>query len=605
MDFLTAYYRQSDAGSVSLLLQQYCLRGRHVCFACLTDDGRAGAYMTEQLLFWFRELHDRKLTKSVKSRRGGDRLGKELKKRILRAERELRGSGLLQVAQHVNLVGILCVDEIYLFFQQGARQESDATDMQETVNEGDGGLSGYLLNTFFGKTSINQLSQPSMLTECGILERDIGILLTTDSFYNILGENTLKGGLCLSALQSTMQVEKYLAELGKEGEHKGGQDMAAVLIKTCEEKETCKRRENSKEPNEHRVSRENEYRRDGKAKRLCKGIKRRGTIKEKNGNVKKQSRNIETQYKNAGKLLEVDRNTIGTMCESKEEWGGDSMQGKFVHDKTLVHNGKCYSILGVLGKGAFAHVYKVSVPGETSIYACKVSGHKEMLWQEFHVMKTLQHPLFPQVYEYWECGEFAVMRMEYVSGENLQSKLEKGYCFSTEEVIHIGMDVAEGLLMLHEKERGLLFRDVKPENIMMTGEGRVKLLDFGCVCEMAAESKSKAGSPGFAAPEQFAEGKIDVTADVYGLGRTMETLLENGGGCKLFGVKGKLYQLIKVCTRASAAERLPDMRSLLLILGEIAQNDKGRGLWRKRKLGREWRMRSYQKNIWQSAQKRA
>lgn len=289
----------------------------------------------------------------------------------------------------------------------------------------------------------------------------------------------------------------------------------------------------------------------------------------------------------------------------------------------------------VLGEGAFSRVYRAKRQGG-GMYACKVSREGKMLKREAEIMEKLRHPLFPAFLEFWENDGRGFLIMELISGDNLEAMLERRGRFSAEQVRRTGMELAEGLLYLHERKEKYLFRDVKPANIMIRQDGRIKLLDLGCVCSMREKTSARAGTPGFASPGQL-EGKEEPaeSADIYGLGRTLESMLGEGErGLRLQDTghvlrppgkenrmenrikrrqkfrktdtaggqrrrrekaKRKLERILEACTRPEASERISNMRDVRDLLAEPAAT--GESAWRQ-----EARCR---KNVWESMYKRS
>lgn len=185
-----------------------------------------------------------------------------------------------------------------------------------------------------------------------------------------------------------------------------------------------------------------------------------------------------------------------------------------------------YIVRRFLGQGAFSRVYCVEERGTGRRAACKISENTKLIKREEEILKKLKHPLFPEYYESWRDGEAGFLLMEEVPGENLADLIKRGGKLSVYQIAEMGMELAEGLLYLHESRPAIIFRDVKPENIMLRQDGRVKLLDLGCACEPDTDGGTRAGTPGFSAPEQLTEGgKQSNLCDVYGLGRTLQELL--------------------------------------------------------------------------------
>lgn len=239
----------------------------------------------------------------------------------------------------------------------------------------------------------------------------------------------------------------------------------------------------------------------------------------------------------------------------------------------LAHRG--YTCLKLAGQGAFSRVYCLEDGKDGRIYACKVSSDTVRLEQEAGMMEKMRHPMFPRYYGLWQEAGKGFLLMEYVPGSNVKEMLKRRGRFSVEQALYMGMELAEGLRTLHEGGEALVFRDVKPENMIIGQNGIVKLIDFGCVCTMGKRAASRAGTPGFAAPEQMQEeGILTAACDVYGWGQTMKALLGAGEnyaiseqeGGKKRKMRKQLYCILEACTKRKASERIPDMRGVMAAL---------------------------------------
>lgn len=260
-----------------------------------------------------------------------------------------------------------------------------------------------------------------------------------------------------------------------------------------------------------------------------------------------------------------------------------------MNDKAL--RGK-YHLKRLLGKGAFSEVY-LTVDEEGNSYACKVSGNGELLMREAAVQKEIQHSLYPRYADAWLEEDKGWLLMEYVQGETLEKVIMRDGCFSARQAAEIGKKLAEGLLYLHERQEPLLFRDIKPSNVMLGRDGSVKLLDLGCVCH-AGERVSIAGTPGFGAPEQFERGRRQgIAVDVYGLGKTL--LAMAGKDCER-----KLRKIICRCTMEVPEERLPDMRYVEEFLSAYCGKERFNSVQKAVLKGRI----VVQKNIWEYQHKK-
>lgn len=192
-----------------------------------------------------------------------------------------------------------------------------------------------------------------------------------------------------------------------------------------------------------------------------------------------------------------------------------------------------YKILGKLGAGAMAVVYKAQQLSLNRTVAIKVlpkrfSGNPEYVerfFKEGQAAGKLNHNNIVQAVDVGEAGGYHYFVMEYVEGKTLHDDLSAGKIFKEDEALDIIIQVAHALQ--HAHSCGLIHRDVKPKNIMINTAGVVKLADMGLArettdIEAAQTEAGKAyGTPYYIAPEQI-RGKIDIDgrADIYGLGST-------------------------------------------------------------------------------------
>ncbi len=182
--------------------------------------------------------------------------------------------------------------------------------------------------------------------------------------------------------------------------------------------------------------------------------------------------------------------------------GGMNQEETAVRVEREVLEERGYACRRLLGEGAFSRVYLVESRVFGERYACKVGKNVSLTKREAEMMARAHHPLFPQYRGLWQEAGFSFLLMEYLPGSSLEDALIRRGRFSPGQTVRVGMELAEGLCCLHRE--GLLFRDVKPANIVIRQDGRVGLVDFGCVCGVREAACSRAGSPGFAAPEQLA-----------------------------------------------------------------------------------------------------
>lgn len=196
-----------------------------------------------------------------------------------------------------------------------------------------------------------------------------------------------------------------------------------------------------------------------------------------------------------------------------------------------------YILKEIIGNGGSGIVYKAYDPHLNCEVAVKQFMEKQFtedtgqaLW-EMDWMKELRHPAFPTVLDYVEEEDGRYLVMEYIEGICLLDYIEENGSVEQELAVKWMLELAEVFLYLHERSQPVIYRDVKPSNIIIDRMGKVRLLDFGTVCLQYQEETREGkyvGTKGYAAPEQLECGEakwVDERCDIYGLGATLFHML--------------------------------------------------------------------------------
>jgi len=193
-----------------------------------------------------------------------------------------------------------------------------------------------------------------------------------------------------------------------------------------------------------------------------------------------------------------------------------------------------YKLLGKLGAGAMATVFKAKQLSLDRTVAIKILPTKlsqnpqfvERFYAEGRAAASLNHPNIVQAYDVGKAGEYHYFVMEYVEGRTVYDDIVKHKRFAEPDAIDIAIQAAEALQ--HAHERGLIHRDVKPKNIMITPDGVVKVADLGLARALSdkeaaeAESGKAFGTPYYISPEQIrGDANVGPPADIYSLGATL------------------------------------------------------------------------------------
>jgi len=192
-----------------------------------------------------------------------------------------------------------------------------------------------------------------------------------------------------------------------------------------------------------------------------------------------------------------------------------------------------FQILSKVGQGAMAVVFKAKQLSLDRIVAIKVLPKRlsenpefvERFYREGRAAARLNHPNIIQAYDVGEAGGYHYFVMEYIDGKTIYDLIHEDRPMNEQEALRILLQTAQALG--HAHGHGLIHRDVKPKNIMLTLSNTVKLADMGLAREVDdfatanAEAGRAYGTPYYISPEQIrGEVKIDYRADIYALGAT-------------------------------------------------------------------------------------
>ena len=200
-----------------------------------------------------------------------------------------------------------------------------------------------------------------------------------------------------------------------------------------------------------------------------------------------------------------------------------------------------YKIQQALGQGGMGTVYKAEHIRLHSIVAVKeiygLGGDEaqnrlelDRCEHEARFLVRLNHPNLPKVTDAFIENDCFYLVMEYIEGVTLESRLNaaQGKPLDVLQSVEWGLQIADVLAYLHSQEPPIIFRDLKPSNVMLLPDNSIKLIDFGIARLFqpgASKDTSLLGSVGYSPPEQFGKGQTDPRSDVYAFGATLHHLL--------------------------------------------------------------------------------
>ncbi len=200
---------------------------------------------------------------------------------------------------------------------------------------------------------------------------------------------------------------------------------------------------------------------------------------------------------------------------------GENMQQQILSDR--------YEVTGLLGAGASGRVYlaRHRVLGQDRAIKCipkSVSDHSGFP-SEAGLLKSLNHPAIPIIYDFEEDDENYYLIEEYVAGESLEAYVLHQTTIPLDFVLRIGRQLCDVIGYLHARPTPIIYQDLKPEHIIVYGN-QLKIVDFGIASYISNEGNpyQSYGTAAFAAPEKRLGLPCDERTDIYGIGRILQFL---------------------------------------------------------------------------------
>jgi len=268
-----------------------------------------------------------------------------------------------------------------------------------------------------------------------------------------------------------------------------------------------------------------------------------------------------------------------------------------------------YKILTKVGQGGMSVVYLAineKANKQWAIKEVRKDGIKDFevvkqgLVAETEILKKLNHPNLPSIIDVIDQDDSFIIIMDYIEGNSLNKALEEFGAQPQENVINWAKQLCDVLGYLHTRKSPIIYRDMKPANVMLKPDGNVTLIDFGTAREFKEKNLADTtclGTVGYAAPEQFGGmGQTDARTDIYCLGATLYHLVTGMNPCEPpYEIKpireinpalsGGLERIILKCTQRDPNDRYQSAAELMYALEHYEEFDDIYRKKQKRKLG--------------------
>jgi serine/threonine protein kinase len=287
-----------------------------------------------------------------------------------------------------------------------------------------------------------------------------------------------------------------------------------------------------------------------------------------------------------------------THCFACGQLLATGMEDREVQDAALLHDR--YQLGAILGFGGFSAVYRardLQTGRDVAIKQITLRGLSveetieatDTFNREVSLLSALRHPQVPRIYDHFSDREHWYLVLEYLEGTTLETYLEtraaKGNPIQVEETLEMGLQLCRVLEYLHSQKPPVIFRDLKPGNIIRSPGGTLCLIDFGIARHFhrgQAHDTHVLGSPGYASPEQYGHAQTTTQSDIYSLGVLLYALLSGQDPArqslglaslrlvpKLFGIE--LASLMQRMLSLDPSDRPATMREVASVLEVIRQ----------------------------------
>ena len=268
-----------------------------------------------------------------------------------------------------------------------------------------------------------------------------------------------------------------------------------------------------------------------------------------------------------------------------------------------------YKILNKVGQGGMSVVYLAMNEKANKQWAVKEvrkDGIKDFevvkqgLVAETDILKKLSHPSLPSIIDVIDTDDSFIIIMDYIQGNSLNKALDEYGAQPQENVIEWAKQLCDVLGYLHTRNPAIIYRDMKPANIMLKPDGNVTLIDFGTAREFKEKNLADTtclGTVGYAAPEQFGGmGQTDARTDIYCLGATLYHLVTGMNPCEppydIYPIRqinptlsSGLERIIMKCTQRNPDDRYQSAAELMYALEHYGEIDDTYRKKQKKKLG--------------------
>ena len=249
-----------------------------------------------------------------------------------------------------------------------------------------------------------------------------------------------------------------------------------------------------------------------------------------------------------------------------------------------------YKVLHQIGKGGMSIVYlciNEKANKQWAVKEVRKNGNasseviRQNLLTETSILKKLHHPHLPSIIDVIDQDDTYLILMDYVEGRTLKAILDERGALPQEKVVDWAIQLSSTLMYLHRQDPPIIYRDMKPANVMLKPDGNVVLIDFGTAREYKDDSDGDTtclGTKGYAAPEQYGgKGQTDARTDVYNLGATMYQLVTGKNPTKPPyeirpirqwnpALSSGLESIIVKCTKSDPDERYQSIAELKFAL---------------------------------------